>query len=233
MKTNDTCEINKTKRTKIFNVIILDKSGSMSSIRRAAIDGVNETIASIKRGQEQNPEQDNRLTLVAFCGCEIKKIYDNTPIAHVKPIKPRHYQPCCMTPLYDAIGSTISETHRQMEGAGTAVASVTVITDGYENASKEFSHMAIKSLIEAYKSEGWIFAYIGADHDVESVAYSLAIDNRMAFDKSDTGTKKMFGRFLDCRMSIVDDCTAALSSDDLEDDEKVDFLKERSKRFFK
>ena len=90
-----------------------------------------------------------------------------------------------------------------------------------------------QSLIEAYKSEGWIFAYIGADHDVESVAYSLAIDNRMAFDKSDTGTKKMFGRFLDCRMSIVDDCTAALSSDDLEDDEKVDFLKERSKRFFK
>ncbi|MBO7381863.1 MAG: VWA domain-containing protein [Muribaculaceae bacterium] len=232
MKTNDMCEIKKTKRTKIFNVIILDKSGSMSSIRRAAIDGVNETIASIKRGQEQNPEQDNMLTLVAFCGCEIKKIYDNTPIAHVKPIKPRHYQPCCMTPLYDAMGSTITEIHRQMEGGGNAIASVTVITDGYENASREYSHVAIKSLIEAYKSEGWLFAYIGADHDVESVAYSLAIDNHLEFDKSRAGMKRMASNFMACRMNYVDDCMDVLSSDELDDNEKTTFLKERSKNFF-
>ena len=67
-------------RTKVYNVIILDKSGSMSSIARQAIDGVNETIASIKRSQEKHPEQDNVLTLVAFCGCEIKKIYEQAPI---------------------------------------------------------------------------------------------------------------------------------------------------------
>ena len=73
-------------RTKVYNVIILDKSGSMSSITKQAIDGVNETIASIKRGQELHPDQDNILTLVAFCGCEIKKIYEQTPIGEVTPI---------------------------------------------------------------------------------------------------------------------------------------------------
>lgn len=136
-------------RTKVYNVIILDKSGSMSSIAKQAIDGVNETIASIKRGQELHPEQDNQLTLVAFCGCELRKIYEQTPIGEVRPITTRDYRPCCMTPLYDAIGNTITAVHRMMEHDRNAIASVTIITDGYENASKEYTHTAIRSLIEA------------------------------------------------------------------------------------
>ena len=175
-------------RTKVYNVIILDKSGSMSSIAKQAIDGVNETIASIKRGQELHPEQDNQLTLVAFCGCELRKIYEQTPIGEVRPITTRDYRPCCMTPLYDAIGNTITAVHRMMENDRNAIASVTIITDGYENASKEYTHTAIRSLIEAYKSEGWLFAYIGADHDVEAVSFSLSIDNHMAFEKSEEDT---------------------------------------------
>ena len=79
-----------------------------------------------------------------------------------------------MTPLYDAIGNTITAVHRMMENDRNAIASVTIITDGYENASKEYTHTAIRSLIEAYKSEGWLFAYIGADHDVEAVSFSLS-----------------------------------------------------------
>ena len=204
------------KRTKVYNVIILDKSGSMSSIARQAIDGVNETIASIKRGQELHPEQDNLLTLVAFCGCEIRKIYDQTPIGEVKPITKRDYRPCCMTPLYDAVGNTISTVHRLMEGESNAIASVTIITDGYENASKEYSHAALKSLIEAYKSEGWMFAYIGADHDVEKVAFSLNIDHHLQFDKTEEGTEAMFcchdssrSRWVE---SMIDACSAPCAS---------------------
>ena len=67
-------------KTKVFNVIILDKSGSMSSIARQAIDGVNETIGSIRSAQEKNPDQEHIVTLVAFCGCEMKAIYDNVPV---------------------------------------------------------------------------------------------------------------------------------------------------------
>ena len=220
-------------RTKVFNVIILDKSGSMNSIAKQAVDGVNETIASIKREQELHPDQDNILTLVAFCGCEIKKIYENTPIGEVKPITPKDYRPCCMTPLYDAVGNTITAVHRLMGGKNNAIASVTVITDGYENASKEYSHKAIKSLIEAYKSEGWLFAYIGADHDVEAVAFNLAIDNHMAFEKSEVGTAHMFDKFQSCRSRFVNEMASMMNNEDIDADEKKELLIKRSKSFFK
>jgi len=219
-------------RTKVYNVIVLDKSGSMSSIAKQAIDGVNETIASIKRSQEKHDDQDNLLTLVAFCGCEIKKIYEQTPIGEVKPITSRDYQPCCMTPLYDAIGTTISTVHRLMEGEENAIASVTIITDGYENASHEYSHAAIRSLIEAYKSEGWLFAYIGAEHDVEAVAFSLSIDNKLAFDKSSEGVSKMFCCLQSSREAYVEDVVKEMSVG-LDADKKRKMLQKRSKSFFK
>ena len=193
-----------TKKMKVYNVIILDKSGSMSSIARQAVDGVNETIGSIKSAQEKNPDQEHIVTLVAFCGCELKSIYDNTPVAEVKPLTDRDYRPCCMTPLYDAIGTTVSRVHTLKSQDPESLALVTIITDGYENASHEFTHQSIRALIESYKEQGWQFTYIGADHDVESVSFSLSIDHHLKFDKTADGTRVMFdkerksrGRWLD------------------------------------
>ncbi len=222
----------KMMKTTIHNVIILDKSGSMSSIARQAVDGVNETIASIKSMQEKNPEQDNDLTLVAFCGCELRVIYRAVPIGQVRPMSERDYRPCCMTPLYDAMGHTITEVHRRMQAEENAMASVTIITDGYENASKEFSHAAISSLIEAYKNEGWLFAYIGADHDVESVAYSLSIDNHLRFDKTSAGTRRMFGRFNESRQHYLEDVMPSMGCCDMSVAEKEKILKDRASSFF-
>ncbi len=220
-------------RSKVFNVIILDKSGSMTSIAKQAIDGVNETIASIRRSQEKHPEQENLLTLVAFCGCEIKKIYEQCPIDEVKPITSNDYKPCCMTPLYDAIGNTITAVHRLMESETNAIASVTIITDGYENASKEFTHKAIRSLIEAYKSEGWLFAYIGAEHDVEAVSFSLSIDNNLTFDKNEESTKAMFCCLQESRDSYINDVAPAMYSSELDEEQKRQILRQRSKSFFR
>jgi len=181
-------------KTRVFNVIILDKSGSMSSIARQAVDGVNETIGSIKSAQEKNPDQEHIVTLVAFCGCELRTIYDNVPVADVKTLTDKDYKPCCMTPLYDAIGSTITRVHSIKSREKNALAIVTIITDGYENASREFSLAAIRSLIESYREQGWQFTYIGADHDVEQVAFSLSIQHHMQFDKTEAGTKAMFAK---------------------------------------
>ncbi len=179
-------------KTTVFNVIILDKSGSMSSIARQAIDGVNETIGSIKSAQEKNPDQKHIVTLVAFCGCEMKTIYDNVPIAEVKTLTDKDYRPCCMTPLYDAVGMTITRVHALKSKNSESLALVTIITDGYENDSHEYSLAAIRSLIESYKEQGWQFTYIGADHDVESVAFSLSIQHTLKFDKTEAGTHAMF-----------------------------------------
>jgi len=207
-------------KTKVFNVIILDKSGSMSSIARQAIDGVNETIGSIKSAQEKDPEQEHTVTLVAFCGCEMRVVYRNQPVAEVRPLSKADYRPCCSTPLYDAIGHTITRVHEVKAQTENAVAAVTIITDGYENASREFSHKAIKALIDAYKAEGWLFSYIGADHDVESVAYSLSIDNSMCFDKSEVGTRAMFAKERSSRRVWLDKVSAFMSDEAISVEEK-------------
>ena len=181
-------------KTKVFNVIILDKSGSMSSIARQAVDGVNETIGSIRSAQEKNPDQEHIVTLVAFCGCEMKAIYDNVPVSEVKTLTDKDYSPCCMTPLYDAVGTTITRVHALKSKNSESLALVTIITDGYENASHEFTLTAIRSLIESYKEQGWQFTYIGADHDVEQVAFTLHIDHSLKFEKTSAGTKAMFAK---------------------------------------
>ena len=182
-----------TNKTKIYNVIILDKSGSMSTIAKQAVDGVNETLGGIRSSQLKDPTQDNYVTLVAFCGCELRTIYDNTPIAEVRDITPNDYRPCCMTPLYDAVGTTITRLHPIVTD-NKGAAAVTIITDGYENASHEYSGKAIKDLIERYKNEGWMFAYIGADHDVEAVAAQMSIDNTLVFDKTDAEPENPCGK---------------------------------------
>ena len=218
-------------KTKIYNVMILDKSGSMSSIARQAVSGVNETLASIRSQQLKDPNQENYVTLVAFCGCERKLIYDQVPISEVKDLTDRDYRPCCMTPLYDAVGETITRIHQAIEGRDSAVA-VTIITDGYENASREFSHKAVKALIEQYKEEGWLFAYIGADHDVEAVAFDLSIDNAMQFDKTVEGTHAMFERNNDSRTLWAKAVSVCLAEPGISKEEKLERLKKSSMGYF-
>ena len=64
---------NEIQKTKVFNVIILDRSGSMECIRQAAVEGFNETLAGIKTAQEKfDDTQDHLVSLVHFCTCETK-----------------------------------------------------------------------------------------------------------------------------------------------------------------
>jgi hypothetical protein len=69
---------------------------------------------------------------------------------------------------------------------------LTVITDGEENSSKEYNRGAIKKLVEDCKSQGWIFAYIGANQDIEKVAATISITNTLSFAASPTGSTKMY-----------------------------------------
>lgn len=204
----------------VYNVIILDKSGSMTSIAREAIDGVNETIGSIKSAQEKNPDQRHLVTLVAFCGCEQKVIYDNVPVDQANLLTDRDYRPCCMTPLYDAIGSTITRVHALKSHVEDSLSLVTIITDGYENASREFSLAAICSLIESYKEQGWQFTYIGADHDVEQVSFSLHIDHHLKFEKTPQATHAMFDRERKARHRWFSKLSK-LMTEDMDEDERM------------
>ena len=216
----------------VYNVIILDKSGSMSSIARQAIDGVNETIGSIKSAQEKNPDQKHIVTLVAFCGCEMKTIYDNVPVNEVLPLTDKDYRPCCMTPLYDAVGSTITRVHALKGSDDNSLALVTVITDGYENASREFSLTALKSLIDSYKDQGWQFTYIGADHEVEQVAFSLHIDHCLQFDKSEEGTQTMFAKERRSRLRWMERMEDVMAQPCVSNEERRKNIRQANKKSF-
>ncbi len=203
METNNT-----TVKTQVYNLIILDKSGSMSSIANAAISGFNETVGGIRSAQERFKDtQEHFVSLMIFCNCEKTMVYDMVPVNEVKELTSREYRPCCCTPLYDAMGISINALYNAIKDKEDATAVVTVITDGYENASKEYSGKAIKALVERMKDEeGWNFAYIGTNQDVEATASSLSIDHHMSFRDDEVGMAEawekerkskmmLFGRF--------------------------------------
>lgn len=211
-------------KSKIYNLIIVDQSGSMFSIRNQAIAGINETIGTIKSNDRKNHEDcEQFISLVTFCSCCTSYIWENIPAQEAKTITNNDYNPCCRTPLYDAMGLSLTKLHNEIKGQ-KAIASVTIITDGYENSSTEYDHTAVKSLIERLKAEGWMFAYIGADHDVESVSISLSIDHHIKFDKSIEGTKAMFARERDSRICWIDKCVK-LSRTINEEDSFEEFAK--------
>ena len=209
----------KTK-TQIYNLIILDKSGSMNTIAKAAISGFNETVGGIRAAQERYADtQEHFVSLMIFCNCEKRLVYDKVPVNEVKELTSREYQPCCCTPLYDAMGISINGLFRDIKDKEGATAVVTVITDGLENASKEYSGSAIKALVEQMKDqEGWNFAYIGTNQNVEATSASLSIDNHMAFRDDEEGMTeawtterkskmRMFGR-LSMEMPALSSMTA-------------------------
>ena len=179
----------KQAKTQVFNVIILDKSGSMESIRQAAISGFNETLNGIKKAQEKFADtQEHFVSLVAFCSCEIRQIFDKVPVAEARPLTMEDYQPCCCTPLYDAMGFSLTTMRKHVKTVEDAVVVVTIITDGLENASKEYTGAAVKELVEQLKGEGWTFTYMGANQDSTEIAFNLSIRNSRNFDYSAHGT---------------------------------------------
>lgn len=197
--------MNETKQTKtqVFNVIILDKSGSMESIRQAAVDGFNETLAGIKKAQEKYTEsQEHFVSLLTFCDCEKKYVFDKVPVAKARKLTLDDYEPCCCTPLYDAMGFTLTTMRNHVRKVDDAVVVVTIITDGYENASKEYTGAAVKKLVEELKGEGWTFTYMGANQDSVEVAFNLSIRNSRNFEATSSGTALVMGKDTSTRMNF-------------------------------
>ena len=184
----------KNETTTIHTLLILDESGSMQSIYKQALTGANETIQSTKAAQEQYPEQDHRFTFVTFNTIEpfIKTVIDDQPITEVKELTKADYRPNACTPLYDAMGISITALEQKVKEGDRVL--VTVITDGLENASQEYSGKAVKEMVDRLREKGWTFVYIGANQDAVEVAKDLHIWNSLNFCASVEGTDSMFQR---------------------------------------
>jgi Mg-chelatase subunit ChlD len=199
-------------KTRVFNLIILDESGSMSAIEKQAIDGVNETVQTIRAAQKKHDDQEHFVSLVSFNSDEVKTIYDKVEAERVEELTDKQYCPSCCTPLYDAMGNSLSMLRKSV--AEDDMVLVTIITDGYENASKEYNQPAIKKLVDELKSKGWVFTYIGANQDVEKVAATISVTNTLNFCTTAEGTDAMFAHERSSRSRFFDKLSFCKSKED-------------------
>lgn len=169
-------------------VIIIDKSGSMQPLTEDVIGGFNSLI------EEQKKEGETLVTTIFFNN-SIKFIHERTDINEIKPLDKRTYCASGCTALLDAIGDGIAfikAKHASTKEEDLPKHTIfSIMTDGLENASREYSYKKIKDMIELQKKCGWDFIFQAANIYTEYEAERLGIDRDMAmsFEADSKGVK--------------------------------------------
>lgn len=179
-----------TAAKKIHNLIIVDESGSMTSLYGVALEGMNQTLQSIRESAAECPEQPQEVTLITFDTEHYKVHFDSTPADKTKDLGQGDYRPWGGTPLYDAMGKALLSLEAKVKENEAVV--VTVITDGYENASCEFSLADIRALVDRLDKAGWMFSYIGANQDSAAVGQTMGISDTLDFNADEESMKAMW-----------------------------------------
>lgn len=164
--------------------IVLDESGSMEECREETIKGFNTYVEELKR-----QSGDIKLTLTKFNEKHVSVVYTALNIADVPKLTKKTYQPDSGTPLYDAIGKTVSSIEESIEELKDSPSVLFVImTDGFENSSIEFTKDKITKLLNKKEKENWTFVYLGANQDAWAVGTALGIrgGNTMSYDTENT-----------------------------------------------
>jgi Mg-chelatase subunit ChlD len=199
--------------------VILDRSGSMGSIRNDTIGGFNTFLNEQRRQQGKAT-----LTLVQFDSQDpYEVIHRVRTVGEVPELTQATYVPRANTPLLDAVGRGINDLEKCLfdmessERPGKVI--FVVITDGQENASREFRRDQILKMIKDKEGHcGWQFVFLSADLDAMEDAVQQGFQTRfsLAFDKTGKGTRDAWGsvseRIANVRMSKVRD--AAFTDED-------------------
>ena len=173
-------------------VCVLDRSGSMSAIIDDAIGGFNAML------REQQEEKEGRATMtIALFDNEYKVVAENRPVEEVEPFTRKTYKPRASTALLDAIGRTIEDTGRRFaalpEEKRPGRVLFVILTDGHENASRQYSYDQVASMIRHQTERyGWTFMYLSADVSAFDHAAQLNIGTRVQFAASALGTQSTY-----------------------------------------
>jgi len=171
-------------------VFILDKSGSMAGLETDTIGGFNTLLA--KQKQEKG---EAMITTVLFDN-NYEILHDRADIRQVNPITDKEYFVEGSTALLDALGRTINRAGkaisemRETDRPGKVM--VVIITDGYENASREFKVSQIKHMIEHQQTKyAWEFIFLGANIDAVAAAAQVGIrpDRAATYNADSRGTQ--------------------------------------------
>jgi hypothetical protein len=160
---------------------LLDRSGSMQSIRAATIEGFDTFIA-----EQRNAPGRCRVTLAQFDN-HYEEVSTDLPIAEIGGLV---LEPRGSTALLDSIGRLVTTAGERLaalhDGQRPGTVIVGIMTDGHENASHEYRYADVKALIERQTEEfSWQFLYMGADQDAIEVGARLGVDadHAVTFDR--------------------------------------------------
>lgn len=172
-------------------VCIVDRSGSMQSLRESAVRGFNTFLAE----QKKLPGAAT-LTYVQF-DHEYDVVHDGKPIQLIPELTADTFVPRGDTALLDAIGRTMNDVgsrlSRTPEDQRPGKVIVVILTDGQENASKEFTRQKILEMINHQRDMyQWEFVYLAANQDAFAVAKGLGIRHASNFMASDQGVRKSY-----------------------------------------
>jgi uncharacterized protein YegL len=180
------------KNEKTLYHFVLDKSGSMENCRETTVNGFNSQLETIKELQKEFPEQEFEVSLTIFDE-DIDHIQSHEGIVNLEYLSLSRYLPRGGTALLDAIGMSINQIRMANE---TKVLNnemsivMVILTDGMENASREFTYHQIAGTIKALEeTEKWTFTFLGADIDAIHTSKMLNIreENVVSFYKRDMG----------------------------------------------
>lgn len=166
-------------------ICILDRSGSMSSIIHDMIGGFNQYI------EDQKKIEGKCNITIALFDDRYELLYDNVDIQKFKPLTKADWYPRGSTALYDAIGKTINDVDARVLKSDVKPDKflVCVVTDGYENSSREFNKNSIKKLISKKENEKYSFLYLAANQDAMLVGDTMGFGagNTLNFNASSSG----------------------------------------------
>lgn len=170
--------------------IVLDRSGSMEECRDETISGFNEYVAEIRRTARQEG-LNARVSLVTF-NDEVTPVYWFAPVDRLQPIDHTSYVPGGTTAMLDAVGTTIARLIGQESDAEGHVL-VCIISDGLENASREYTASAIAKRVRDLQATGrWTFTYLGSNQDLAKASANLGVPetNMAAYSSTPAGTRQ-------------------------------------------
>ena len=158
-------------------IVILDRSGSMSSNKYTVIEQFNQFL-----NEQRKLDKPCKISLHQFDDI-YETVYEDVDLKDAPYLSDESYEPRGMTALYDSIGKTMNNLNKNNRTL------ICIITDGLENASKEFTQTTIHTMIGDYKKKyGWSFAFIGAGIDAYKASSQLNIGRGQTLQISNNNT---------------------------------------------
>ncbi len=172
-------------------IFVLDKSGSMESIRRETVEGFNDFVH-----RQLADSGETKISLILF-DTKYKVAYAGVPLREVVDLTVSSYMPDGGTALLDALGTAIDRTGQRLaeidpeNRPGTVI--VVVLTDGQENSSQEYTLEEVRNRVKNQtKNYAWQFLFLGANQDAWLEAGKMGISNAQEFDADAVGVKSMY-----------------------------------------